>query len=246
VKTFHLPAENWREPYVLEGREARHAVKVMRLSAGDVVRLMDGRGRSGEFRITRVSKSGVDLEPMEIVKHEEPSCRVRLAVGWVKSKRRSWLLEKAVELGAWEIIFWQGVHSQGRVPDEPKDTWRDKLAEAVKQCGNPWRPRLAVMPGGAAELAEKGAPGVRRYLLWEAQDRDERPGLIDPHEAGAPGETLFVVGPEGGFAPEEVRTLADAGFSPVSLGRRVLRYETAALACLALAWWGAEKNGVIS
>jgi 16S rRNA (uracil1498-N3)-methyltransferase len=240
VKTFHLPAEHWREPYAIEGREAKHALKVMRLATGDTVRLMDGKGRSGEFEITACSKSRVELAPISITNHEKPACRVRLAVGWVKSSRRAWLLEKAVELGAHELIFWQGEYSQGRVPEEPKDTWREKLTEAMKQCANPWLPELAVMPGGAAELARRSSGYEHRYLLWEAQD--ERPSLIDPHKAGAPGDSLLVIGPEGGIAPHEVQTFLDAGFIPASLGSRILRYETAALACLSLAWWGAEKH----
>lgn len=129
MKTFHLPADKWREPYAIQGGEAKHAAKVMRLSPGDRVRLMDGRGRTGVFEITACSKSRVEFAPREIQTHDEPACRVRLAVGCVKSLRRAWLLEKAVELGAWEIIFWQGEHSQGRVPDTPKDSWRDKLVE---------------------------------------------------------------------------------------------------------------------
>jgi len=240
VKTFHLPAGKWREPFVIEGQEARHALKVMRLSPGDAVRLMDGRGRSGEFEITACTKTRVDLKPLSMTDHSPPACRIRLAVGWVKSSRRAWLLEKAVELGAWEIIFWQGEHSQGRMPGEPKDTWRDKLAEAMKQCANPWLPELTVMSGGVSQLASETTAYDRRYLLWEAQDR--LPALIDPVQAGAPGDSLFVIGPEGGFAHDEVETLMDAGFAPVSLGRRILRYETAALACLSLAFWGAENH----
>lgn len=97
------------------------------------------------------------------------------------------------------------------------------------------------MPKGAAELAERTVGCQRRYLLWEAQDPELRPALLDPAEAGAPGDSLFTIGPEGGVSKAEVKTLLGAGFVPVSLGRRVLRYETAALACLSLAWWGAEK-----
>lgn len=201
---------------------------------------MDGAGRSGEFEITACSKSRVELAALSITSHERPACRVRLAVGWVKSSRRAWLLEKAVELGAHELIFWQGEYSQGRVTDEPKETWCEKLAEAMKQCANPWLPELAVMPGGAAELVRRSSGYDRRYLLWETQD--QRPALMDPHAAGAPGDSLFVIGPEGGISPEEAKIFLDAGFSPVSLGSRILRYETAALACLSLAWWGAEKH----
>jgi 16S rRNA (uracil1498-N3)-methyltransferase len=240
VKTFYLPPADWREPYILQGREAKHAAKVMRLSAGDRIRLMDGRGSSGEFEISAASKSKLDLKPVEITSHAEPDCRIHLAVGWVKSARRAWLMEKAVELGAWGLIFWQGEHSQGRVPGEPKETWHEKLAEAMKQCGNPWLPELDVLTDGVAQLAEYASGFDRRYLLLESREPENSPQLIDPGKAGAPGDTLLAVGPEGGISEHESKTLIDSGFAPVSLGRRILRYETAAITALALAWWGAE------
>ena len=242
MKTFYLPPTDWREPYSLQGREAKHAVKVMRLSAGDRVRLMDGRGRSGVFEIEAASKLNLDLKPIEITTHEEPDCRIHLAVGWVKSARRAWLMEKAVELGAWELIFWQGEHSQGRVPTDPKDTWREKLAEAMKQCANPWLPEIIVLPDGAGQLAEYASGFDRRYLLWEGRDPESETRLMNPEKVGVSGDALLVIGPEGGISEHEFRILSDSGFAPVSLGRRILRYETAAITALALAWWGAEKQ----
>jgi 16S rRNA (uracil1498-N3)-methyltransferase len=241
VKTFHLPPERWREPYELAGPEARHMLKVLRTRAGERVRLLDGQGREGLFTVGKTSKDRAELELVSVDVHPRPEPAVHLALGWVKSARRGWLLEKAVELGAGAIVFWQSARSQGRVPEKPKQTWQDKMVQAMKQCGNPWLPEIRCLPGGAGELA-CGGDYAGRFLLHEEQDEQSRPSLIDPSEAAAQGGALLVLGPEGGLAPEEIRTFADTGFLCRSLGRRVLRYETAALMCLGLAWWGAERS----
>jgi 16S rRNA (uracil1498-N3)-methyltransferase len=235
MKTFLLDPRHWREPFVLDGPEAHHLGRVLRTAPGETLRGLDGAGRTGLFRVLAVDRRTLTLELLEEHTAPAPRNRTILAVGWVKSARRGWLLEKAVELGAGEIWFWQAAHSQGRVPDQPKDTWTAALAAAAKQCANPRLPGLRTLPSLDALLAA-GANAPRRYLLWEDQ---ERPRLLGPAEVTADGgDVLCVLGPEGGLTPREVDALAAAGFAAVSLGPSVLRFETAALAALTLFWWG--------
>jgi len=228
---FFLPPGDWVEPYVLAGEEARHLIGVLRARPGDTVRLFDGAGREGVFRIESIARREATLSPIEITQGERPD-GVTLAVGWNKAARRTWLLEKAVELEARGLVFWQAARSQGAVPQAAKETWQGPMIAAAKQCGNPWLPELSTLPGGIDELVALGRTFPRRYLLWAGPEA----GLFDPAEA-ARGDSLLVLGPEGGFTPEEGRTFSDAGFVPVSLGRRVLRLETAAVLALGLAFW---------
>lgn len=234
MKTFYLPPDDWRKPYSLEGQEAKHLVKVLRAKEGDSIRLLDGRGREGFFRISATEKSRVHLELEQLIEHPAPMTSTVLALGWAKSVRRGWLLEKAVELEAGGIWLWQADRSQSHVPEDIKDSWEGQMIAGAKQSLNPWLPELRTIPEGIRGLIELASGFDRTYILWEGQSPS---ALLSPAMLGQQGRTLFVVGPEGGFSDNEVQALVLGGFTPVSLGHRILRWETAALLCLGLDWW---------
>lgn len=230
---FFLPPAAFAAPFVLTGGEAAHCVRVLRKTPGDVVRLFDGQGNQGLFRITAATKDRVALEPLSLDREPAPRMRLSVAAGFSRSARRDFFLEKAVELGAAGVLFWQAAHSQGRMPETPKDSWTDTLVAAAKQCGAARLPALAVVPGGAQGLSLVLRERFdRRYLLWEAPDAATR---LSPQDLTAPGDVVCVLGPEGGLTEVEVDCFRAAGCLPVSLGSRVLRWETAGLAVLALA-----------
>ncbi|QLA16065.1 16S rRNA (uracil(1498)-N(3))-methyltransferase [Desulfolutivibrio sulfoxidireducens] len=235
LDTFYLPPEGWREPYVLTGGEAGHLARVLRKKAGDRVRVFDGQGRYGEFHIEAVARDAVRLTPLAMRREPEPEAEIWLAIGFAKSARRGYFLEKAVELGARGIIFWQARRSQGKVPAEAKEAWFDQAVAAAKQCGAARLPAILAAPGGAAEVAAMGREYDRRYVLWEAAEAEKR---LTAKDMTAPGRVLAVVGPEGGLDDDEVRIFRDGGFHAVSLGNRVLRWETAALAVLSVSLLG--------
>jgi len=103
----------------------------------------------------------------------------------------------------------------------------------LKQCGNPYLPLVRVFAGGADELAIR-AQDHPRILLHEPGEGCPMLGLA---QVGRKGDTVYVIGPEGGFDPRERATLIRAGYAPASLGERPLRWETAATACLSLHWF---------
>ena len=231
-ETFFLEPGSWREPFTLTGAEAHHLSKVLRLTPGKQVRLTDGRGRTGIFTVEGITRTKVSLSPGEIRSWPEPRSKVYLALAWNKSFRRSWLLEKAVELGVWQIILWQARHSQGRTKDAGQGNWQGKMIAAAKQGENPWVPKLIFLHGGVHELLEYSTDVESRIVLWE--DEKEK-SLIDYYrQQQQPEEKIIAVGPEGGLAREEVHALTRSGFESLSLGPRVLRWETAALAPLYL------------
>ena len=232
LDAFFLPPEEFHEPFVLTGGAAHHCARVLRKAAGEQVRVFDGTGREGVFTIDAVGKDRVALSPVSLAAVPPPPGAVHLAAGFSRSARRDFFLEKAVELGASGILFWQAARTQGRMPDAPKDAWTAGLVAAAKQCGAARLPGLEVAPGGAAGLVAACRDRFdRRYLLWEDVSCRRRLRVDD---VAAPGEALFVLGPEGGLTDAEATLFIDAGYAPVSLGSRVLRWETAALAVLAL------------
>lgn len=241
-RTFFLEAGAWGDSCVLEGDDAHHLLRVLRLKEGEDIRLLDGQGREGAFRIVRCGKGRAELKQLEVWHHPRPQSGLVLAAAWTKAARRSWIFEKAVEFGAAGIWFWQAERSQFPVPEEPKESWRGQLIAGAKQCHNPWLPALRTLPGGAGELiALSQQEGfAHRHVLLESTLGPSR--MLGPEDLAGPGLTLCVIGPEGGFSPGEAEALQQAGFAGFSLGRRVLRWETAAVLCLGLHWWRSETK----
>ena len=167
-----------------------------------------------------------------------PEPRCTLAAAFSKALRRSWFMEKAVELEASALWFWQGDHSQASLPETEKDNWKASLVAGAKQCGNAWLPELAMLRGGAPALAAERRSFDRAFLLYEGETEGR---LLRQADLADPGDILLVVGPEGGFSANEVSVLRDADILPVSLGGRILRWETAAILTLGLAWWARQR-----
>ncbi len=237
LNSFYLSPEDWHEPFVLDGSEARHMLKVLRTPVGNTVRLFDGKGRSGLFTLTGATKSKAELN-LESESFSQDCRNLTLAVGWNKSSRRGWLLEKAVELEVRSIIFFQAERSQGKLPSEVKDKWYDSMVSAAKQCGNVWLPSIENVAGGIGAVADLSADYDHSLVLWEDQEKD---CLLDSGKYS--GErSIVVVGPEGGFTGNEVSELTGTGFSPVSLGTSILRWETAALLCMSAFYLERQRN----
>lgn len=239
LNSFYLAPEDWNPPFVLEGGEARHLSKVLRARPGETVRLFDGCGRDGHFEIAEVSKSRVLLKLSDEKIHTDRR-GLTLAIGWNKSSRRNWILEKSVELEANGLIFFQSEFTQGKVPGEIKETWTEKLVSAAKQCGNPWLPELSTVTRSVENLIDATDHFSNKLILWENATKGE----IPENKLLAQDSTVAVIGPEGGFSLREAELLMENGFKPCSLGGSILRWETAALLCLGTAYLERQKSGI--
>lgn len=233
LNTFYLAPPSWREPFVLDGEEAHHLIRVLRAKVGQDIRLMDGQGRTGVFRIANVGKKEVHVSKISDSRASMQEHPLILAVGWSKNARRGFLLEKAVELGAAGIWFWTAARSQGESPDQTKETWDRQLVAAAKQCGALWLPEIRTL-AGPRELIRETTDLDSHILCWE----QEQTSLLHPDDLTHSGGTVAVLGPEGGLDEEEARLFQDHGFAPRSLGPSILRFETAALFLLSLRLWG--------
>lgn len=237
LHSFYLPPEAWTPPFQLEGGEAHHLIRVLRLKAGAEVRLFDGLGRHGMFRVTFVAKTRAGLELISEDFEALPVTRCTLAAGFSKALRRGWFMEKTVELEASAVWFWQGDYSQAALPDAEKSKWKAALVAGAKQCEAARLPELAMLPGGVRGIIERRGEFDRAFMLYEG---DTGGRLLCGDDLALRGSLLLVVGPEGGFSPAEAAALAAADIVPVSLGNRILRWETAAVLTLGMAWWARQ------
>ena len=142
-----------------------------------------------------------------------------------------------MELGAEAVWLWQGDFSQGKLPREEKDSWQAKMVAGIKQSGNPWLPQVRAFPEGIAGVVQAAAAFEHHILPWEKQEGVPMLSLAD---AGLPGTTCYVVGPEGGFSDEEAKAIVAGGGESVSLGKTILRTETAGMAALAMIMYELE------
>lgn len=241
--TFYLPPAAWTEPYTLPPQEARHLVQALRLSTGEKIRVLDGEGRVGIFTVATVHKQHVTLQPESEIHVPRQPAQAIMALAWSKAVRRGFFMEKAVELGVHSIWLWNADHSQGRMPAEVKEAWFGQMVAGAKQCENPWVPHVETLSGGVDQLIAHTATVDRRILLLEHQNGIP---MLSAREAGQQGTTVYVIGPEGGFSARELATLPRGGFQAASLGKRILRCETAAMLCLGIHWWASQQPEIIA
>lgn len=232
---FYLPPQFWGKRMELTGEQARHA-HVLRLQAGDKAVLLDGEGRLGHCVIVNSQKKNIFLELEKEETASKPRSKVIMAIALGKAARRGFFLEKASELGCWAIWFWQAERSIGKISASVLESAKSKLIAGCKQSLNPWLPKLNSFEN-ITEVAAAAVSCDWKYVPWEEENFSH---MLLPDQIGKQGQTVYVIGPEGGITADEMSILKNGGFTPVSLGSRVLRCETAATLCLALHWWGSQ------
>lgn len=216
----------------LDATEAHH-LRVRRGDAGESLRLVDGRGRVG-YGVVTLGTHGAHVT-LERVEDAPLPARLVLAVGAGDKERFAWLAEKATELGVTDLVPIESertVSVASRVRDGTIERIQRRATEALKQCEGTWAPKIH----GSTPLERflQEAPPGRRWVM--DQQGEELPTYV-----GADAVTCLI-GPEGGFTDLELRACEGAGFSRVTLGGLVLRFETAAVA--AAAWVGIARGRV--
>lgn len=233
---FHCPgALHAGLSFDLPASAARH-VQVLRLQPGDEITLFNGEG--GEYRATveRMGRSDVSVTVAAHVALEREVPRaIHLAVGMPANERMDWLVEKATELGVASIQPLMTAHAVLRLAGERAEKkrahWEAVAVAACEQCGRNRVPRIHPVQGFAKWL-EQESSGARRLVLSLAEGTR---GIAQAAASAAGDEAILVLsGPEGGLSRDEDAQARAAGFAPVTLGGRVLRAETAALAALVL------------
>ena len=225
---FYVPDAAARQS--LPDEEAIHAVRVLRLSEGDEIMLMDGKGTFCRAVVTQATARHCAYSVSEVMPQQRQwQGRVHLAVAPTKMMERTeWLVEKATEIGIDELSLLLCQFSERRAVKLPR---LEKIAvAAVKQSRKAWMPVIGDMQDFRHFIARHTSG--RRFIA-HCYAEIPRENLFDCLRRGQPGEdALVMIGPEGDFSLDEVQQAVAAGFVSVHLGESRLRTETAGLAAV--------------
>jgi 16S rRNA (uracil1498-N3)-methyltransferase len=244
MRIFVDPAALAPGELIVRGDEHHYLAHVRRARAGDRIELVDGAGRRATATIARIGERETVLaaEPPEQIAAEPPFVRALVPV--IKGDRMDRCIEKLVEVGVDAIVVWRAARAVARLDDARLDgriaKYQAVAQAAARQSGRAQVPRVTSGGELAAALAALPAPrsepdvhaiqaiqAIQRLVLDPTSDAPLVPGATD---------ITLISGPEGGLAPDELELLAGprAGFTPVGLGPRVLRAETAPVIAVAL------------
>ncbi len=243
MKRFIIPSHSVSgDTVTITGDLFHHMARVLRLKKGVLLCLADGKDREYKGTICKVDEESLIIKLEEIITApaNEIGPKITLFQGLPKGDKLDWIIQKCTELGVDEIVPFVATRSVSRPPagriKEKLERWRRIAAEAARQSNRMTIPQVTL----AADFSEAcmQADHSVKLLLWE----QEQPGTLRKLLAGSPSpeRIAVIVGPEGGLTSEEVASALKCGFISVSLGKRIVRTETAGLAMLAILqfYWG--------
>jgi 16S rRNA (uracil1498-N3)-methyltransferase len=206
------------------GDAYRHLFRARRLAAGERLRVVDGRGRARWGTVAAVERDRAIVALGESAESREPAVEVELLVATLRPERASWLVEKATEVGVAGVRFLHTERAPRTFGAGAMERLRRVAAAAVEQCGRARCPEVT----GVHEWKELAAltAGIEHRLVLDTAAGNVE-GQRPSSETAA--TIAVLVGPEGGFSDAERQELVEAGWSPVGLGSRILRTETAAV-----------------
>jgi 16S rRNA (uracil1498-N3)-methyltransferase len=239
---FYISPEEWNPGALgLTGSEAHHARQVLRMRVGEKLVIFNGRGREITAEIVDLGVDEIGLRKLHEAETPPLQCRIVLGQAIPKGKNMDLIVQKAVEIGAAEIVPIISNRTIVQVDSESatqkQSRWQQIAIEAAKQCGQNWLPRVHA-PRKLSELfsaadesfdlqligsLQPGARHLKDVLACYSNERQHRPQSV-----------LMLVGPEGDFTPAELELARRHGCQPITLGPIILRVETAAIYCLSI------------
>jgi 16S rRNA (uracil1498-N3)-methyltransferase len=212
----------WPDPEIrggllsVDGEEHQH-LKVSRTGVGEGVEVFDGEGRVWEGQVARRSSTSTEIR-IRVQRSLPPPAEIILAQALIKNAAFEWVLEKAVEVGVTRIIPFRSERSNVLGPGREK-RWKRIIVEAAKQSKHYYLPRLDAVTDIKHVLAVDG--GSKIVFALESE------GPLESALSDAP--VVYMIGPEGGWADEELEAARSRGFVEVRLGPHIMRAETAAI-----------------
>jgi len=224
--------------------QARYLKTVLRMREGDPLLIFNGTGWEYKAVIRRRTADGIEIEITGRRALPAAEIHVTLCQAVPKVEKMDGIIRHATELGVERIVPFLAERSVPRWQSEQlprkRERWQKIAVEASRQCGRPDIPEIGEIVTFERMLRDVPESGLR-LIPWEEETKTGiREILRDPARSGMK-EFVLVIGPEGGFSAGEIELARQAGFLSVSLGKRVLRVETASLAVLAVPQY--ERGG---
>ena len=229
---FFIP-QLYNEEMTITGVDAKHIGKVLRMQPGDKLQIVSDDGVSALAEVVAVTESTVTVRCLEkLAESHEPAVKITLAQGLAKGEKMEFIIQKAVELGAYSIVPVAMEHSvvrlDGAKADKKVERWQKIAEAAAKQSKRDIIPQVQDVQTIKEMLANNDCK--TKIIAYECEDRMSLKTAL--REAGQMEDLLLIIGPEGGISEGELAKAREAGAVPVSLGRRILRAETAGLVAM--------------
>ena len=229
---FFIP-QLYNEEMSITGVDAKHIGKVLRMQPGDKLQIVSDDGVSALAEVTAISETTVSVRCLEVLaESHEPAVKITLAQGLAKGEKMDFIIQKAVELGAYSIVPVAMEHSvvrlDGAKADKKVERWQKIAEAAAKQSKRDIIPQVQAVQSVSQMLANNNCK--TKIIAYECEDRMSLKTAL--REAGQLDDLLLIIGPEGGISEGELNKAREAGAVPVSLGRRILRAETAGLVAM--------------
>ncbi len=216
------------EQTIIDGEEFRHAINVLRIKEGDEIIVCDNSGFEYICEVEIINKKDFTARLKEKRQSElEPKNKVTLIAGYLKGDKTELVVQKAVELGAFEIVVFSSKFSSAFMNENKLVRLNKVSVEASKQCGRAIAPKV-VYADSLDKALEFGGKSKNKLFACEFATKNE----VELNSLT--GDTVIVVGSEGGFSQEEYQLAIDGGYKTVYLGKRILRAETASIALTAI------------
>lgn len=228
---FFLSPDFLQPDHVIFPGESAHQIsRVLRLVAGKKVQVLDGLGNEYLVELDYVGEDRVSGKVIDKRKADtEPRTFVRLLIGLTQREKFEWILQKCTEIGVSALVPMITSRSLVQRPDEVANKyprWQKIIREAAEQSHRGIIPNLEPVQLFSEIVKNQLTSDTAGLIFWE---EEQQTGLKKIMEGTSNRQFNLMVGPEGGFTPEEVNLAQKAGYISVSLGRRILRLETAAL-----------------
>lgn len=228
---FMLGTNEFGGTAIIRGRDAEH-IKVLRLRPGEDMTICDGRGTDYKCRLIRSDKDEAEAEIIEVLPcPAEPTVSVRVLCGLPKGDKTDYIIQKSVEAGASEIIFFDSGRVIQRTDGVPKklERWNRISEEAAKQSGRGIIPEVRWLGSfvGALDAAKQTEEA---FFMYETGERESFSEALS--NAKSLKTAAIITGPEGGFERVEADMARACGMHICSMGKRILRCETAPIVAL--------------
>lgn len=241
---FVTPDQVGEDKIRIQGSDVNHMKNVLRMRPGEEVMVSDGNNRQYRCRVEDYPDGEAVLAILEagLVDTELPS-RIYLFQGLPKQEKMELIVQKAVELGVCQVIPVQTrrcvVKLDAKKAAKKVQRWQQIAESAAKQAGRGYIPAVSEVMTFQEALAFSETLDIRLIPYELADGMDGTRKILDGIR---PGQSVGIfIGPEGGFEKEEVGRAVEAGAMPITLGKRILRTETAGIAVLSILMYRLEK-----